>query len=159
MAPAAPPSGGTGSAWPAATSRFAAACGALSHYVKAAEAERAQAAPAVPVRRPLPLMPGADVDARDPGAEAAPAQMTIVYGDQVLVLDGVPAEKAAGLLRLATAAARGGPAAADLPVARKASLQRFMEKRRGRAAARGAPYRRPDACPAPDDQQYLKLAL
>jgi len=67
----------------------------------------------------------------------------------------------------ATAASRRqtpapAPAPADLPVARKASLQRFMEKRRGRAAARGAPYRRPDAgdaCPAADDQQYLKLAL
>ncbi|RLN39488.1 hypothetical protein C2845_PM01G43900 [Panicum miliaceum] len=154
MAAAAPASGST---WPAATSGFAAACGALSHYVRAAEAERAQAAPAVPVRRPLPLMPGADVGGQDPAAEAgpAPAQMTIVYGDQVLVLDGVPADKAAGLLRLATAAVRGGPAAADLPVARKASLQRFMEKRRGRAAARGAPYRRPAA----DDQQYLELAL
>ena len=131
---------------------------------RASEAQAPPAAP-VPLRRPLPHMPGADVGAPDPAAEAAPtpAQMTIVYGDQVLVLDGVPADKAAGLLRLATAAARGGPpAAADLPVARKASLQRFMEKRRGRAAARGAPYRRPDggdACPAADDQQYLKLAL
>ena len=172
MAAAAPASGGTARAWPPAASRFAAACGALSHYIRSAEAERAQAPPAapVPVRRPLPLMPGADVGAPDPAAEAAPApaQMTIVYGDQVLVLDGVPADRAAGLLRLATAAARGGPAPApapapaDLPVARKASLQRFMEKRRGRAAARGAPYRRPDAgdaCPAADDQQYLKLAL
>ena len=161
MAAAAPASGGTARACPPPATRFAAACGALSRYVRAAEAERVP----VPVRRPLPLMPGADVGAPDPAAEAAPApaQMTIVYGDQVLVLDGVPADKAAGLLRLATAAARGGPpAAADLPVARKASLQRFMEKRRGRAAARGAPYRRPDggdACPAADDQQYLKLAL
>jgi len=166
MAAAAPASGGTARACPPPAARFAAACGALSRYVRAAEAERVP----VPVRRPLPLMPGADVAAQDPAAEAAltPAQMTIVYGDQVLVLDGVPADKAAGLLRLATAAARGGPAPApapapaDLPVARKASLQRFMEKRRGRAAARGAPYRRPDggdACPAADDQQYLKLAL
>ncbi|CAN6288298.1 unnamed protein product [Urochloa humidicola] len=129
----------------ATTSRFAAACGALSQYVRAAEAARARAADA-PVR-PLPLMPGADV-----GEEAgpAPAQMTIVYGGRALVLDDVPADRAADLVRLAAAAAvgRGGmieqlSSAADLlPVARKASLHRFMEKRKGRRAA-AAPYRRP----------------
>ncbi|CAL4916491.1 unnamed protein product [Urochloa decumbens] len=160
MAAAAPAaSGGAGGAWPApaATSRFAAACGALSQYVKAAEAaERAHA----PARRPLSLMPGADVDgSEDPaaaGAAALPAQMTIVYGERVLVLDAVPADRAAGLLRLATAAA----AAADLPVARKASLLRFMEKRKVRTAARGAPYSRTnggDACRVTEDP--LKLAL
>jgi jasmonate ZIM domain-containing protein len=127
-------------------------------------------------------MPGADVDATTASEDPAeselgptpplPAQMTIVYGERVLVLDGVPAERAAGLLRLAAAAAatRGGAAAvmmepragADLPVARKASLQRFMEKRKGRAAARAEPYSRRttdggDACPAAED--HLKLAL
>ncbi|OEL17809.1 hypothetical protein BAE44_0021172 [Dichanthelium oligosanthes] len=170
MAAAAPASGGTGSTW-AATTRFAAACGALSQYVKAAEAERAHARPAVPVR-PLPLMPGADVDVQDPAeAGAAPAQMTIVYGERVMTLDDVPADKAASLLRLATVAARGGAvepqtttgrvsaAAADLPVARKASLERFMEKRKGRVAARGAPYRRPDGSDACPDDEHLKLAL
>ncbi|KAF8720755.1 hypothetical protein HU200_023665 [Digitaria exilis] len=155
MAAAAPASGATGGgAWPA-TSRFAAACGALSQYVRAAaEAERG-AQHARP--RPLPLMPGADVDA----AGEDPAQMTIVYGGRVVVLDDVPADKAASLLRLAAAAATEavsgqGSAAADLPVARKASLQRFMEKRKVRAAARGAPYRRTDeTCP----EDNLKLAL
>ncbi|NDW60381.1 hypothetical protein G0P98_28530, partial [Yangia sp. PrR004] len=45
----------------------------------------------------------------------------------------------------------------NLPMARKASLQRFMEKRRDRAAARGSPYSRPDdAATVPD---HLKLAL
>ncbi|CAN6293707.1 unnamed protein product [Urochloa humidicola] len=163
MAAAAPAA--TGGAWPAAeaaTSGFAAACGSLSQYVKAAEAERAQA----PARRPLPLMPGADVDGgEDPAAAGAalPAQMTIVYGEKVLVLHGVPADTAACLLRLAAAAAAAAEpprtsAAADLPVARKASLQRFMEKRMVRAAARAEPYRRPDggdAC----TEDHLKLAL
>ncbi|CAL4933207.1 unnamed protein product [Urochloa decumbens] len=167
---AAAASGGTGGAWPApaATSRFATACGALSQYVKAAEAAERAMAPA-PARRPLPLMPGADVDGgEDPaaaGAATLPAQMTIVYGERVLVLDAVPADRAAGLLRLATAAAaehpRTGACAADLlPVARKASLQRFMEKRKVRAAARGAPYSRADggdACTVTED--HLKLAL
>ncbi|CAN6288297.1 unnamed protein product [Urochloa humidicola] len=148
---AAAASGGTGGAWPAATSRFAAACGALSQYVKAAEAERA------PARRPLPLMPGADVDGGGEDLAAAGAQMTIVYGERVLVLDAVPADTAAGLLRLATAAA--GAADADLPVARKASLQRFMEKRKVRAAARGAPYSRPDGGDAVTEEDHLNLAL
>ncbi|KAG0549672.1 hypothetical protein BDA96_01G275200 [Sorghum bicolor] len=186
MAAAAVTPGGTGGT-AAATSRFAAACGALSHYVKqAAEAERKHARPAAVPVRPLPLMPGADVSdycSRDGGLDhlaQAAQMMTIVYGGRVLVLDDVPADKAAGLLRLAAAATgaaaaqegagteatggamRGGgqvSAAADLPVARKASLQRFMEKRKVRvAAARTEPYRRPDASDAycPD---HLKLAL
>ena len=134
----------------ATTSRFAAACGALSQYVRAAGEERARAGarPAVPVAvplRPLPLMPGADVEGPEAGPAPA-AQMTIVYGGRALVLDDVPADRAADLLRLAAAAAAGRlSSAADLlPVPRKASLQRFMEKRKGRAAARAElPYRRP----------------
>jgi jasmonate ZIM domain-containing protein len=88
--------------------------------------------------------------------------MTISYGGRVLVLEDVPADRAAELLRLA--AAQAGAAEGDLPVARKASLQRFMEKRRCRAAARGtAPYSRPDAdadVAAPSSfPDHLKLAL
>ncbi|PAN47457.1 hypothetical protein GQ55_9G305100 [Panicum hallii var. hallii] len=159
-----PPGAGTGSGIASTSRRFAAACGALDWYVKAAERARSV--------RPLPLMPGADVDAYAPDddeqeqrvAGPAPAPLTIAYGGRVLVLDDVPADKAAKLLRLAATAARGGTvesqriAADDLPVARKASLQRFMEKRRGRAAARGAPYRRPDGSDACHDD-HLKLAL
>jgi jasmonate ZIM domain-containing protein len=148
------------------SARFAAACGVLSQYVKAAAAVEARPV-AVQV---LPLMPGADVPAHEPEAEAGPApapapapaaQMTISYGGRVLVLDDVPADRAAELLRLA--AAQAGAARGDLPVARKASLQRFMEKRRCRAAARGtAPYSRPDAAAdaAPSSfPDHLKLAL
>lgn len=161
---AAAPSGGTGNntAATTTTSRFAAACGALSQYVKAAEAERTRARP--PVVRPLPLMPGADVDhEQEEPAETAAQQLTIVYGGRALVLDDVTADKAADLLRLAAAAAaRGGTeqqplscsSVADLPVARKASLQRFMEKRKGRIAARAEPYRRPG-----DPRDHLTLAL
>ncbi|CAN6318603.1 unnamed protein product [Urochloa humidicola] len=167
------------------SARFAAACGALSRYVKAAEAERAAAAAAVAVAVPeakpvavLPLMPGAEVPTQDePEAETAgpapvpAAKLTICYGDQVVVLDDVPADRAAELLRLAAAqgAATRAPAAAAadllLPVARKASLQRFMEKRRGRAAAaRAAPYSCPNVDVAADDASssfpdHLKLAL
>lgn len=155
---AAAPYGGTGKNTAATTpSRFAAACGALSQYVKAAEAERTRARP--PVRRPLPLMPGADVDQEEP--ETA-AQLIIVYGGRALVLDDVAADKAADLLRLAAAAARGGTeqplcSLADLPVTRKASLQRFMEKRKDRAAARAEPYRR--RRPVGDRRNDLALEL
>uniref|UniRef100_A0ACD5WI18 Uncharacterized protein n=1 Tax=Avena sativa TaxID=4498 RepID=A0ACD5WI18_AVESA len=80
--------------------RFAAACGVLSRCVKAAEAW-----PATTVA--LPLMPGADVSVQDEHAPAAAdgAQMTIFYGGRVLVLEEVPADMAAELLRAAAAAA------------------------------------------------------
>ncbi|KAF8723329.1 hypothetical protein HU200_021851 [Digitaria exilis] len=146
------------------TSRFAAACGALSQYVRAAEAERMMkrggARPAAPVR-PLRLMPGADVDEETEAGPTPSAQLTIVYGGRALVLDDVPAERVAELLRFAAAGGCTGQlissSAADLPVARKASLQRFMEKRKGRAAAaRAEPYRRPGDDRRDDD---LTLAL
>lgn len=161
----------------AATSRFAAACGALSQYMRAADnVHRARTAAAAAAVRPLPLMPGADVagDEREEegggaAASSAAAQMTIFYGGRVLVLDECPADRAAALLRLA-ASSRGVPRddlastaaaageSADLPVARKASLQRFMEKRKGRLAARGQPYRRHDAAAAARGD-HLALAL
>uniref|UniRef100_A0ACD5ZVR3 Uncharacterized protein n=1 Tax=Avena sativa TaxID=4498 RepID=A0ACD5ZVR3_AVESA len=124
--------------------RFAAACGALSRCVKAADAR-----PAATVA--LPLMPGADMSVQEEHAPAAAAhaQMTIFYGGRVLVLDEVPADMAAELLRVAAAAGvaprqSGESTDRDLPMARKASLQRFMEKRKGRVTARGIPYSRPD---------------
>ncbi|KAG2549319.1 protein TIFY 11e-like [Panicum virgatum] len=142
--------------------RFAAAGGVLSQYVKAA-AEARPAAVAV-----LPLMPGADVPGAHEEAEAetgpapAPQQLTISYGGRVVVLEDVPADRAAELLRVAAAAQGAAPralAAGDLPVARKASLQLFMEKRRGRTAARGSPYSRPDADGASPHLDHLALAL
>uniref|UniRef100_A0ACD5XC00 Uncharacterized protein n=1 Tax=Avena sativa TaxID=4498 RepID=A0ACD5XC00_AVESA len=120
--------------------RFAAACGVLSRCVKAAEARSAATVA-------LPLMPGADVSVQEEHAlaAAAHAQMTIFYGGRVLVLEEVPADMAAELLRVAAAAGAAPRASGecDLPMARKASLQRFMEKRKGRVAARGVPYSRP----------------
>ncbi|KAF7100581.1 hypothetical protein CFC21_102076 [Triticum aestivum] len=87
--------------------------------------------------------------------------MTIFYGGQVLVLDEVPDDRAAELLRVAAVSGttRGYCEAADgdLPMARKASLQRFMEKRKGRLAARAVPYNRPDGDAASCNRLTLTL--
>ncbi|KAG2538276.1 hypothetical protein PVAP13_9NG406414 [Panicum virgatum] len=111
-------------------------------------------------------MPGADVPVAVAHEEAepgpAPRQLTISYGGRVVVLEDVPADRAAELLRGAAPRISNtaqGAAPRDLPVARKASLQRFMEKRRGRAAARGSPYSRPDAAGASPHPDHLALAL
>ena len=45
----------------------------------------------------------------------------------------------------------------DLPMARKASLQRFMEKRKGRLAERAVPYSRPDGNAASCNRLTLTL--
>ncbi|KAF3772655.1 TIFY 10b protein [Nymphaea thermarum] len=73
------------------------------------------------------------------------AQMTIFYGGKMVVYENVPSEKAEAVmhyigngnapkLQLATKTS-----ACDLPLARKASLQRFLEKRKDRLRAK-SPY-------------------
>ncbi|KAL6883353.1 hypothetical protein ACP4OV_010767 [Aristida adscensionis] len=134
------------------TSRFAVACGVLSRRVRGEAAARP--AGAASSAATMLLMPGADVRREEEPADApapAPAQLMIVYGGRVLVYDGVAPDAAAKLLRAAAAASSSPPPrapAADMPVARKASLQRFMEKRRDRLAAR-APYAVPARRPSP----------
>ncbi|XP_062210102.1 protein TIFY 11c-like [Phragmites australis] len=85
------------------------------------------------------------------------APLTIFYGGRMMVFDDFPAEKAEELMQLVgscnvSPAASGAGAAAvrqnalgqsclpvhvssDTPIARKASLQRFLEKRKNRIAA------------------------
>ncbi|KAG8091326.1 hypothetical protein GUJ93_ZPchr0012g22141 [Zizania palustris] len=130
--------------------RFAVACGVLSRCVRAEAAGKVAVAallahPAAAAASTMLLMPGADVapDVREEeevgGAARRPsAQRTILYGGRVLVVEDFPSESAAELRRVAAGHgvnSEGG----DLPLARKASLKRFMEKRRGRLAAT-APY-------------------
>ncbi|RCV42899.1 hypothetical protein SEVIR_9G255300v4 [Setaria viridis] len=97
----------------------------------------------------------------------AKAPLTIVYEGRVLVFEDFPADKAEELMQLAgsgsaaTPQTKAAPAAAekpasnppaalpDLPIARKASLQRFLQKRKHRINA-AEPYNKVTASPVPE---------
>ncbi|OEL19663.1 Protein TIFY 11c [Dichanthelium oligosanthes] len=146
-------------------SRFAVTCGLLRQYMKEQGGNGARCL--APAAVAMGLVPGADAAAEDrttvlelfpqqagtlkdeqqrkrtePG-ERAP--LTIFYGDKMVVFDDFPAEKADELMHLAgsgNAAAQnalGQPNLTDMPIARKASLKRFLEKRKNRLTA-GDPY-------------------
>ncbi|GJM84486.1 hypothetical protein PR202_ga00162 [Eleusine coracana subsp. coracana] len=136
--------------------RFAVACAVLSQCVKA-ETSLARPTAALASASTMLLMPGADVGACEVNEEPEPSpekaeaahqaqqnQMTILYGGRVLVFDDVPADRAAELMMRVAAAWKetvsfGCGLANEMQVASKASLRRFMEKRKDRLAAR-APY-------------------
>ncbi|GAB2219208.1 hypothetical protein Droror1_Dr00006839 [Drosera rotundifolia] len=87
-------------------------------------------------------------EAHAPKAGANP-QMTIFYGGQVIVLNDLPSDKAREIMGLAAHGSSTMPkcgamapkmrAADIMPLARKASLHRFFEKRKDRITAK-APY-------------------
>ncbi|GMI81334.1 jasmonate-zim-domain protein 1 [Hibiscus trionum] len=93
--------------------------------------------------------------------EPQTAEMTIFYGGQVIVFNNFPADKAKEIMLLASNSSRARsspiesgigvsptskadkpaqqPLPSDLPIARRASLHRFLEKRKDRIASK-APY-------------------
>ncbi|GJM84487.1 hypothetical protein PR202_ga00163 [Eleusine coracana subsp. coracana] len=139
--------------------RFTVACAVLSQCVKAnatSAASLARPTVALASASTMLLMPGADVGADDASEEPEPSparqreaeaahraqqnQMTIMYGGRVLVFYDVPADRAAELMiRVAAAWKETVPfdcgLANEMQVASKASLRRFMEKRKDRLAA------------------------
>ncbi|KAM0828808.1 hypothetical protein ACQ4PT_067294 [Festuca glaucescens] len=197
---------------------FAMACNLLSQYVRkngAAAVELGLGINKVEAE-PKTTLPGADESARKETMELFPQsaglgavqdaaapdatreqekqQLTIFYGGKVLVFNDFPADKAKGLMQLASkgnpvvqnvsapatvtdstkvqavvpvlesslpAAQADAPKPAHMPIARKASLHRFLEKRKDRLHAK-APYQASpsDATPAkkePENQAWLGL--
>ncbi|KAK1631082.1 hypothetical protein QYE76_005397 [Lolium multiflorum] len=92
-------------------------------------------------------------------------QLTIFYGGKVVVVDNFPSTEVKALLQMANAAGDAavdravpqslpGPAEGnlpDLPIARRNSLHRFLEKRKGRITAK-APYQANSSSSAPSKQ-------
>ncbi|CAN6293691.1 unnamed protein product [Urochloa humidicola] len=98
--------------------------------------------------------------------EQAKAPLTIMYEGRVLVFEDFPADKAEELMQIAgsgssaaTAQNKGEPAVQekpaalpDLPIARKASLQRFLQKRKHRISTT-EPYNKVTAAsPVPEKE-------
>lgn len=152
-------------------SSFSQTCNLLSQYMKE-KGTLGDLKPEI-FRRPVAppttmnLFPAADKPMQELPAKSTPeaGQMTIFYGGQVIVFNDFPAEKAKEIMMLAgkgnstspsnnivqkpTEVAANlqrppRPTISGLPIARTASLTRFLEKRKDRIVAR-APYASPSA--------------
>ncbi|XP_015080580.1 protein TIFY 10b-like [Solanum pennellii] len=122
------------------------------------------------VQKSMNLFPQGGMKAE---SEPEKAQMTIFYGGQVIVFNDFPADKAKEIMLMASTSKGNNPAkplesaadlvvpsfgktsiqenqmpkqpiVSDLPIARRASLTRFLEKRKDRLTAK-APYHREEA--------------
>ncbi|KAL1319660.1 hypothetical protein HN51_064461 [Arachis hypogaea] len=127
--------------------------------------------PRAPAYAPAPVNTSAFKDGKG-------AQLTIFYGGEVMVFDDIPAEKAEEILSLAkrgnsSACAstqhtrpylfqphsqlQSAPVVGDLPIARKASLHRFLEKRKDRIASK-APYQTSSPVSVPNKAAESSMA-
>ncbi|XP_071697580.1 protein TIFY 10A-like [Rutidosis leptorrhynchoides] len=100
--------------------------------------------------------------------EDQPKSMTIFYNGQVMVFNDLTPEKVKEIMKLAESGGSPKPpkpeeplkntfvSGSDLPIARKASLARFLEKRKDRITAR-APYQTQDVSKVDDSKTWLGL--
>ncbi|KAG6389095.1 hypothetical protein SASPL_150555 [Salvia splendens] len=105
----------------------------------------------------LNFTPKGSVNQSQPEKEVE--QMTIFYAGQVIVLNDIPAGKAKEIINLAAAVSpiqkpQLPPLGSDLPIARKNSLARFLEKRKDRITA-AAPYQA--SKPAVKEEPWLEM--
>ncbi|XP_071721444.1 protein TIFY 10A-like [Rutidosis leptorrhynchoides] len=94
--------------------------------------------------------------------------MTIVYNGQVMVFNDLGPEKVKEIIKLAESGGSQKPSkpeeplkntfvsSSDLPIARKASLARFLEKRKDRITSR-SPYQSQDVSKQGDSKAWLGL--
>ncbi|ONK61130.1 uncharacterized protein A4U43_C08F26550 [Asparagus officinalis] len=131
-------------------SNFSVTCNRLSQYLKKT---RSFADPGL-YRPPttLNLLPGIDISAENQtytedaflvsDRNATNPQLTLFYGGKMMVFDNIRPEKAADLINLATvgsSSAKIETPEIPMPLQRRASLHRFIEKRKDRINSKG-PY-------------------
>ncbi|KAG8056875.1 hypothetical protein GUJ93_ZPchr0002g26056 [Zizania palustris] len=118
-------------------------------------------------------------NAREAAVEQQAQQLTIFYGGKVVVFDNFPSTKVKDLLQIVSAGdevdkttGNASPQSlprpaqsnlSDLPIARRNSLHRFLEKRKGRITA-NAPYQTSSSSVAPSkqadgDKSWLGFAI
>lgn len=133
----------------------------------------------------LPMIEKKSMSLFPQAAESDKAQMTIFYAGQVIVFNDFPADKAKEIMLMASTTNKtqnpsnglesaadavnmvpsfgiqekqmpSQPIVSDLPIARRASLTRFLEKRKDRLTAK-APYNKEGAPKKEENKAWLGL--